>query len=149
MNPKADFDILLLLRILEASEKIKLYSFQFIDAIEFFEANDQKEFNACLNLLAQIGEHAKKISDTSRKIGKDIQWEQLIGLRNRLVHDYTGIDKFITFEIIRNSIPDTISKISTLINLGMKSGFYQAADIQLAKTSPYLRNVDFSLLMSD
>ena len=58
MDSCREFDLLYLLRILEASEKIRIYSKGYTDPIGFFEANDQREFNACLSLLAQIGEQA-------------------------------------------------------------------------------------------
>jgi uncharacterized protein with HEPN domain len=144
MKPSSEFDLLFLLRILEASEKIVLYCRDFKEAVDFFEANDQLEFNACLNLLAQIGEHARKISKTTKIAGTIIEWEQLYSFRNRVVHDYTGIDKFITFEIIQNSIPETIASVSVLIKNLVASGCFPEADLVLAQTSPYLRHVDFS-----
>ncbi len=146
MQPSPEYDLLFLLRILEVSEKISLYSAGYEEAVEFFEANDQKEFNACLNLLAQIGEHANKISNETKALNVKVEWEKLYGFRNRLVHDYTGIDKFITFEIIHHSIPEIIDSISELIHFGISIQHFIGADLEIAQTSPYLKHVNFRRL---
>jgi len=143
MHPSPEFDLLFLLRILEAGEKICLYSADYNDALVFFEANDQKEFNACLNLLAQIGEHANKVSGKTKELGNKLEWEKLYALRNRLVHDYTGIDKFITFEIIRTAIPEMIESVSELIKSCIQQNYFLSTDLDLARTSPYLKHVNF------
>ncbi|MFZ1452506.1 MAG: hypothetical protein WAT20_07375 [Ferruginibacter sp.] len=56
--------MLYLLRMMEAAQKIQLYASSFRDWESFYFSNDQLEFNACLNQLGQIGEQAKKISNT-------------------------------------------------------------------------------------
>ncbi len=146
MKPSAEFDLLFLLRMLESLEKILLYSQPYSEALTFFEANNQMEFNACLNLLSQVGENANKVSMETQNLGSEIEWSQLYGLRNRAVHDYTGIDKFLTFEIIKNAVPEAIRKLSSLIASGTVSGYFQCSDLAIAKTSPYLKNVDFKSL---
>jgi len=146
MQPSPEFDLLFLLRILEAGEKITLYSNGYADALVFFDANDQKEFNACLNLLGQIGELANKVSDQTKKLGADLPWEKLYGLRNRLVHDYTGIDKFITFDVIRQAIPEMIVYISLLIQTCIRNQYFSREDLEIAQTSPYLRHVNFEAI---
>jgi uncharacterized protein with HEPN domain len=146
MQPSPEFDLLFLLRILEAGEKITLYSHGYDDALVFFDANDQKEFNACLNLLGQIGELANKVSDQTKKLGTDLPWEKLYGLRNRLVHDYTGIDKFITFDVIRQAIPEMIVYISLLIQTCIRNQYFLREDLEIAQTSPYLKHVNFEAI---
>lgn len=60
MLPNKKNDLLYLLNILESIEKIKLYVASSTDAEEFYQMNDQLNFNAALNLLANIGESASK-----------------------------------------------------------------------------------------
>lgn len=123
-----------------------MYSHGYDDALVFFDANDQKEFNACLNLLGQIGELANKVSDQTKKLGTDLPWEKLYGLRNRLVHDYTGIDKFITFDVIRQAIPEMIVYISLLIQTCIRNQYFLREDLEIAQTSPYLKHVNFEAI---
>ena len=55
-------DLMYLLNILECIEKIILYSADCSDAEAFYENNEQMNFNATLNLLANMGENIGKIS---------------------------------------------------------------------------------------
>lgn len=61
--PEHNKDLLYLLRILEAIEKILLYSKEYNTAEEFLFNNHQKDYNASLLLMMQIGEQAAKISN--------------------------------------------------------------------------------------
>lgn len=85
-----------MLRILESVGKIEIYSRGYRDAITFFEANDQQPFNASLALLMNIGEQTNKLSEGLREKYSNTPWREIKAYRNRIAHDYTGIDKFIT-----------------------------------------------------
>lgn len=148
MQPHLKNDLLYLLRILEAAEKIMLYAGPFLNAQDFFSANDQKEFNACLNLLGQIGEQSNKLSKTLTDKYPLIDWAQIRGMRNRIVHDYSGIDLFITFDSIKNHIPGLKKSLSSVVRAGLANGNFEKDEFAIAQTSPYLRHVDFALLMS-
>ncbi len=95
-------NILYLLTILEAIEKIKLYTIEFSNANTFFQANHQKEFNATLNLLIAIGEEAKKIEPSLKSLEPTIDWDAISGLRNELSHNYRGIDLDIIWDIVQS-----------------------------------------------
>ena len=146
MQPHLKNDLLYLLRILEASEKIMLYAAPFLNAQDFFSANDQKEFNACLNLLGQIGEQSNKLSKTLIEKYPQTDWTQIRGMRNRIVHDYSGIDLFITFDSIKKYIPELKTSISNIIRAELYNGNFDKKEFAIAQTSPYLRHVDFALL---
>ena len=64
------------------------------DADTFFQMNDQLNFNAALNLLANIGESTSKISEDLKMEYPKINWTKIKDFRNRIVHDYLGIDLF-------------------------------------------------------
>ena len=53
---------------------------------------DKKTINACVFNLSQIGELAGKISDKTIKNNPSIEWCGLKALRNRIVHDYEGVN---------------------------------------------------------
>ena len=73
----ADRDLLYLLRILEAIEKILLYSKTYETAEEFLFTNHQKDYNASLLLLMQIGEQTAKISKATKEDFPDINWHTI------------------------------------------------------------------------
>lgn len=145
MQPHLKNDLLFLLRILESSEKIILYTDEFNEAMDFFDYKNQMTFNACLNLLAQIGEQANKLSTTLVGRHKEPDWIKIKGMRNRIVHDYTGIDIYIVFETIKKYIPLLKSQIVPVIRAEILAGNFDREELAIAQTSPYLRHVDFSV----
>jgi uncharacterized protein with HEPN domain len=92
MSVNKSRDLLPLLVMLESVEKILLYAQGFQTAKDFHWADDQLRFNACLLLLSNVGENAGKISESTRTAYPIFPWKQVRGLRNRIAHDYTGID---------------------------------------------------------
>ncbi|MGI8581701.1 MAG: HepT-like ribonuclease domain-containing protein [Chitinophagaceae bacterium] len=90
-------DLLYLLRILEAIEKILLYSKEYQTAEDFLFTNHQKDYNASLLLIMQIGEQTAKVSRVTKEKFPEINWQVIKGFRNRVAHDYVNIDKLIVF----------------------------------------------------
>jgi len=101
----SDKNLLYVLTILEAIEKITLYAQSYQDADALLEANDQMNFNACQTLLLAIGEETKKIDKALKNEFSSIPWKQIANFRNRLAHDYRGVDPDVTYEIIIDYLP--------------------------------------------
>jgi len=59
-----------------------------------YHSNDQKDFKACLLLSANVGEQSTKISEELKVKYSDINWTVIKTLRNKIVHNYTGLDVF-------------------------------------------------------
>ena len=139
-------DLVYLLRACESIGKIKIYSKGFTDSIDFFEANEQQNFNASLALLLTIGEQISKISDELKSKYESIKWSDIRNFRNRLAHDYTGIDKFITYEIIENDLTVLQDNIHTIIEAEVIAGNFDVKELIAAKGNQYYRHVDFNNL---
>ena len=92
------------LTILEAIEKISYYSKEFKDEEEFYFANKQLNFNASVNLLIAIGEENKKINE-GLKTSNKINWKNLSAMRDKVSHNYRGIDESMVWEIIKDYLP--------------------------------------------
>lgn len=103
--PYSEKNILYLLTILECIEKIDIYTTGYSTTKELLEANDQQAFNATSHLLLVIGEKTGKLEETLKEEIAFIAWEQISGLRNRLAHDYRGIDPDIVFQVCRFELP--------------------------------------------
>ena len=86
--------------ICEIQEFIKGYT------KETFE-NDRKTINACVFNLSQIGELVSKLSEGFIKENEQIEWRGLKGLRNRIVHDYEGVNLDMVWRIFRRRIKDS------------------------------------------
>ena len=93
-----------MLSVLESIEKIKIYSGNYTDADQFYEADHQKDFNASLTLLIAIGEDVKNLDDSIKKKQPAIEWQSIVDLRNILSHNYRGVDKDIVWDIIADYI---------------------------------------------
>ena len=63
---------------------------------------------AVSHALQIIGEAAARVSEDTRNSLVDVPWTQLIGLRNRLVHDYGRIDREILWDTLQVDIPSLI-----------------------------------------
>lgn len=103
-SPFSDKNALYLLTILEALEKIKIYASQYNTPELLFDAEDQLPYNGICHLLLAIGEESKKIEITLKETQSFISWEEIGGLRNRIAHDYRGIDKNIVFQIVKHEL---------------------------------------------
>ena len=71
---------------------------------EEFRGNDLL-VEACVFNLSQIGELVSKLNDAFREKNRQIAWEEIYGLRNRIVHDYEGVNLRLIWEIIAEDIP--------------------------------------------
>ena len=121
-------DLVYLLRILESFGKIQLYKSNVDDPIEFFQANDQQAFNASLLLLINIGEHVSRVGEDLKTTYANIPWQQMKDLRNRVAHNYVGIDRFITFDIIHNELPKLKIEFENIIRLELLDGYFNKTE---------------------
>lgn len=103
-----------LLHILQAIEEIESYLFE-SDFDEFIR-NSMMRF-ACIKQMEIIGEACNHISTETRGKFSDIEWAQIIGMRNVFIHEYFGVDITIVWQIIQNDIPLLKKKISEILHL--------------------------------
>lgn len=93
---------LLIQDIWEALEKIERY----IEGMtqETFAA-DEKTADAVVRNLEVIGEAANRLPDDFKAWHASVEWDKVVGLRHRIVHDYFGIDLEIIWHILKNDLP--------------------------------------------
>lgn len=103
-SPSSKQNILFILTILECIEKLKIYSAPYDSSEIFFTDAEQQPFNASCHLLLAIGEETKKIDEGLKDEFSFIEWDQISRLRNRIAHEYRGIDPEIVFRIITNEL---------------------------------------------
>lgn len=91
-------------------------------AIQFVEGIDRKQFeenelvqNAVMRPLEIIGEASAKISKDFRKSHTEIPWNEMVGLRNRLIHEYFRIDYGAVWDTIQKDLPNLIEIIEPLV----------------------------------
>jgi len=88
--------------IREAIDKIERY----IEGMskDSFES-DEKTNDAVVRNLEIIGEAANRLPKDFIEKHSEIEWNKIVGLRHRIVHEYFGVDLSIIWQILENDIP--------------------------------------------
>jgi len=104
---------LLLLDMKEAAEKILKYTkgLSFEDFL-----TDDKTIDAVVRNFEIIGEASLRIDEDFRLENPQIEWKKLRGFRNRIVHDYFGIDYEIVWSILTEDLEELIFQLDQLLN---------------------------------
>ena len=66
--------------------------------------------------MIQMSEHMDKVSDLFKGLHKDIPWMEIKGFRNRLVHDYGGVDLEFVYVALTSEIPNLKNLIINYLN---------------------------------
>jgi len=74
-----------------------------LDAATF--QSDPTLRRAFVRSLEIIGEAAKHVSESFRARYPAIPWRAMAGMRDRVIHDYLGVDYEIVWDVVRNKIP--------------------------------------------
>ena len=105
---------LLLEDILESSEKIISYTNN--HNFKSF-SDDSKTVDAVIRNFEIIGEAANRLPEEFKNQYENVQWFRIIGFRNRIVHDYMGVDLSIVWNIIEEFLPILMKEISLILDM--------------------------------
>lgn len=78
-------------------------------------ANDEKTVSAVLRELSVIGEAARKTMDDFREKHPRIPWNKIFGMRNKLVHDYAGVQLPIVWQTTQEDIPILLQIVNEIL----------------------------------
>jgi uncharacterized protein with HEPN domain len=88
----------------------------FIEGIDYEELkSDKKTQYAVIRCLEVIGEAAKKIPDISRTKYPAIPWQEISGMRDKLIHDYFGIDLETVWDTVQEDLLPLKEAIENLL----------------------------------
>jgi uncharacterized protein with HEPN domain len=76
---------------------------------------DYKTVDAVMRNLEIIGEAAKNLPDKIKKQYTEVPWEEMYRLRNRVTHEYFGVDYDIIWDIVTNYLPENEKAIIHLL----------------------------------
>ncbi|MBI5762712.1 MAG: DUF86 domain-containing protein [Planctomycetes bacterium] len=97
------------------------------DVTEFVQGVSREQFmkdkmlqGALCHKLVVIGEAARAVSDEFKAAHALVPWRDLVGLRNRIAHEYFRLDLDIIWEISRKDVPSLITVIAPLVPPGQE-----------------------------
>lgn len=105
---------------------IKIFLCHIFDSIESIEKftkgftfddfeKDEKTIFAVIRALEIIGEAVNKLPVSVKNKYKEIPWKKVAGMRNKLIHEYFGVDIKIVWKTIKKDIPDLKNKILEIL----------------------------------
>lgn len=113
MKPEERDNVLYLEDILLAMNRIQEYVRE-LDFTRF--KRDYKTVDAVIRNFEIIGEASKNVSGIIKNKYPNVPWEEMYRLRNRISHEYFGIDYEIIWVIISENLPDNQKQIQLILD---------------------------------
>ncbi|MBR3731222.1 MAG: DUF86 domain-containing protein, partial [Spirochaetales bacterium] len=64
----------------------------------------------------QLGEVSHKLEDEFQKDNPSIPWKAIYGMRNKIIHDYDGINVKVVWETVTQDLPRLREQLKAIIN---------------------------------
>jgi len=77
---------------------------------------DYKTVDAVIRNFDIIGEASRKLPDHIKDNNPDLPWDEMYLLRNKVSHEYFGIDYEIIWDVCINHLPENRGQIQSIIN---------------------------------
>lgn len=97
--------------IIDAMRKIGRFIEDF-NELQFQQ--DEKTIFAVVRALEIIGEATKCLPDTFRSAYPQIPWKAMAGMRDKLIHQYTGVDLRVVWRTVAEDIPELLPQIEQI-----------------------------------
>jgi uncharacterized protein with HEPN domain len=90
---------------------------KFVDGMSFEEFSaDEKTIYAVIRALEVVGEATKKVSEDFKARHPSIPWRVMAGMRDKLVHDYIGIDLQVVWGAVTKNLPEIVPELRRLLS---------------------------------
>lgn len=77
---------------------------------------DRMRQDAIIRKLEVIGEAVKHLSDGTKQRRPEISWRRVAGMRDRLTHDYFGVDLSLVWVVVEQELPNLQSAVEELLS---------------------------------
>jgi len=98
--------------MLENAEK----ALSFMDGLDYDEfEEDDKAVYAVIRAFEIIGEAARQIPENIQKDNPDIPWREITGMRNKLTHEYFGVNTKVVWRTVHEDLPVIIPLLQKML----------------------------------
>ncbi len=105
-------DSVYLMHIIDAIKRIERY----VDGVSYEQFMKSNLIQAAvIREIEIIGEATKKLNQKFKEKHQDIPWKSIAGMRDKLIHDYFGVDLDAVWETVKKDIPILKDKIKKLV----------------------------------
>lgn len=95
-----------------AVEKVERY----VEGMSFEDfLTDEKTVDSIVRNFEILGEAAKNIPEEVKIKYSDVPWNEMIGMRNKIIHEYFGVDHNILWKTIKDDLPQLKPKIKEIL----------------------------------
>lgn len=92
------------------------------EALEFSKGRDRSSLDvdamyrrALVSCMQEIGEAAVRVSPSTRQLASDLPWNQIVGMRHRLVHVYFAINNDLVWEVVARDLEPLVQKLEVVL----------------------------------
>lgn len=79
-----------------------------------FDADENLRL-ALAHLIQILGEAARRVSSTFQRAHPEIPWNEIIGMRHKIVHDYLEVDEDIVGQVVSSDLPPLIASLERIV----------------------------------
>jgi uncharacterized protein with HEPN domain len=76
---------------------------------------DDKAMYAVIRAFEIIGEAARQIPDNVQKANPEIPWREIVGMRNKLTHEYFGVNTKVVWRTVQEDLPVIIPALQKIV----------------------------------
>jgi uncharacterized protein with HEPN domain len=98
--------------MLENAEK----ALSFVQGLDYDRfCKDDKAMYAVIRAFEIIGEAARQIPEDIRAANTEIPWREIMGMRNKLTHEYFGVNTKVVWRTVQEDLPEIIPVLRNML----------------------------------